>query len=144
MFSNVYHYTIEWGDCDPAGIVFYPRFHAMFDAATARLLEAASGMTRVELIWHYGIIGWPMVRAVTDCMKPVTFDDRVEISTVVERIGRSSLLFAHTLQHNDVTCVLATETRVWTARGDGARALRSLPLPDQLRAQLSAEREGGK
>src|SRR5262245_13444018 len=31
---------IEWGDCDPANIVFYPRYFAFFDASTAYLFEA--------------------------------------------------------------------------------------------------------
>ena len=35
MFSNTRHRTIEWGDCDPAGIVFNPRYFEWFDAATA-------------------------------------------------------------------------------------------------------------
>ena len=34
MFSNRRTVRIEWGDCDAAGIVFYPRYFAMFDAST--------------------------------------------------------------------------------------------------------------
>ncbi len=34
MFSNTRTLRIEWGDCDPAGIVFYPRYFAMFDTST--------------------------------------------------------------------------------------------------------------
>ena len=30
---------IEWGDCDPAGIIFYPRYFEFFDAWTAALFE---------------------------------------------------------------------------------------------------------
>lgn len=30
MYVNRRRVTIEWGDCDPAGIVFYPRYFAMF------------------------------------------------------------------------------------------------------------------
>ena len=32
---------IEWGDCDPAGIVYYPRYFVMFDNATVALFAAA-------------------------------------------------------------------------------------------------------
>jgi len=32
MLKNTHTQTIEWGDCDPAGIVFYPRYFAYFDA----------------------------------------------------------------------------------------------------------------
>jgi 4-hydroxybenzoyl-CoA thioesterase len=141
MFANVYRFTIEWGDCDPAGIVFYPRFFAMFDAATAHLLEAASGMTRAELIRSHGILGWPMVNAQADFRASASFDDRVEIRTRVERLGRSSMVFAHELWRGDTLCVDATETRVWAAHGDGARAIVPQALPDALRAQLNDKRE---
>jgi len=43
MFMNRRTVRIEWGDCDPAGIVFYPRYMAMFDHSTVLLLEAALG-----------------------------------------------------------------------------------------------------
>jgi 4-hydroxybenzoyl-CoA thioesterase len=32
MLTYVRNTRIEWGDCDPAGIVFYPRFFALFDS----------------------------------------------------------------------------------------------------------------
>ena len=44
MLTNTRRLAIEWGDCDAAGIVFYPRYFAMFDASTAYLLEKAIGM----------------------------------------------------------------------------------------------------
>ena len=37
MFSNKRPYRIEWQDWDPAGIVFYPRYFAMFDTSTTTL-----------------------------------------------------------------------------------------------------------
>ena len=40
MLVNRRTVRIEWGDCDPAGIVFYPRYFAMFDASTSFLFEA--------------------------------------------------------------------------------------------------------
>ncbi len=31
---------VGWGDCDPAGIVFYPNFYRWFDACSHALLTA--------------------------------------------------------------------------------------------------------
>ncbi len=42
MKTHAYDYRITWGDYDPAGIVFYPRFFSLFDEATAALPEGAS------------------------------------------------------------------------------------------------------
>src|ERR1017187_5514616 len=38
---NTRKVRIEWGDCDPAGIVFYPRYFEIFDASTSALFERA-------------------------------------------------------------------------------------------------------
>lgn len=135
-FTHTYRLTVKWGDCDPAGIVFYPQFFAMFDEATAFLFEAASGMNRASLIRHYGIVGWPMVDARVTFRRPVTYDDRIIIDTEVSHLGRSSMQFVHRLRHDSVLCVECTETRVWTGRADDGRRLKSLPIPDEFRSQL--------
>ena len=41
--------TIEWGQCDPAGIVFNSRFFEMFDASTWQMFQAALGVKAHEL-----------------------------------------------------------------------------------------------
>ena len=41
MFVNRRDVQIQWGDCDPANIVYYPRYFAMFDDSTSIMFEAA-------------------------------------------------------------------------------------------------------
>ena len=53
-------FRIEWGQCDPAGIVFYPQFLIIFDSATAHLFTR-TGLTAAEMRARYGIIGMPLV-----------------------------------------------------------------------------------
>ena len=38
MLTNIRNVRIEWCDCDPAGIIFYPRYFEMFDTSTTCLL----------------------------------------------------------------------------------------------------------
>ena len=45
---------IQWGDCDPAGIVYFPRYFEMFDNATIALLETF-GLKKAELLRKYAI-----------------------------------------------------------------------------------------
>ncbi len=61
MFSNSRMFRIEWQHCDPASIVFYPRYFVMFDSSTTYLFEKALGMTKIKFIKHYDFIGYPMV-----------------------------------------------------------------------------------
>jgi len=53
---------VEWGDCDPAGIVYYPRYFEYFDACTNALFESA-GLPKPDLLRTYGIMGIPLVEA---------------------------------------------------------------------------------
>ncbi len=39
--SSRHEVTVEWGDCDPAGIVSYPSYFRWCDQASHRLLVAA-------------------------------------------------------------------------------------------------------
>jgi 4-hydroxybenzoyl-CoA thioesterase len=48
MLSNIRKTRVEWGDCDPAGIIFYVRYFDFFDVSTTMLLERALGMKKIE------------------------------------------------------------------------------------------------
>ena len=63
MLVNSRVVRIEWGDCDPAGIVYYPRYFAFFDASTSALLERALGMTKHHYLKAYDFAGHPLVNA---------------------------------------------------------------------------------
>jgi 4-hydroxybenzoyl-CoA thioesterase len=108
--------TIEWGHCDPAGIVFNPRFFEMFDASSWLLFEAALGVRPQELAKAYGIIGIALVDARANFIKPARFGDTVEIASRVGEFRRSSFDVEHKLSVNDELAVDGQETRVWAVR----------------------------
>jgi 4-hydroxybenzoyl-CoA thioesterase len=137
MFSNNRTWIVEWGDCDPAGIVFYPRFFAAFDTSTSRLLEAATGMRKAEIIRSNGIIGWPMVDTSARFLAPATYGDEIVIESRIIKVGRASFSLVHRMTRDEILCVEASETRVWTALGDEPDSkIRSVPLPENLAARL--------
>lgn len=140
MFVNTRTWIVEWGDCDPAGIVFYPRFFAAFDTSTSRLIEAATGRKKAEIIRSNGIIGWPMVDTRARFMNPASFGDEVEIETRITKVGRSSFALEHRLFKDGTLCIEATEVRVWAAaRRDGNPGIEGIPLPDEISTLLRAE-----
>jgi 4-hydroxybenzoyl-CoA thioesterase len=130
---------IEWGECDPAGIVFYPRFFAMFDNATTLLFSAALGMTKYQLLSKYDCTGYPMVDTRARFLVPARFGDDVTIETTVTEIKRSSFQIVHHLKKADGALgVEGFETRVWTGRdpADPSR-IRSQPIPAEVIEKLS-------
>lgn len=132
FFSNTRRLTVEWGHCDPAGIVFSPRFYEFFDWSTGMLLFAASGMTKSEMLAVFGAAGAPVVTSQATFLKPCRFGEEVTIVSTVTKVGRSSFEVEHRLYKEDgALAVEGRETRVWTVIA-GPGGLRSEALPDRI------------
>lgn len=136
MFSHAMEIEIEFGDCDPAGIVYFPNYYRFFDNATAHLVSAALGMNKRQWTARHGIAGIPVVDIRTSFKTPSRFGDRVRIESRIVKLGRSSFAVAHRLTNGDAAGVEGEETRVWIGRaGD---ELKPMPIPDEVRALLEA------
>jgi 4-hydroxybenzoyl-CoA thioesterase len=116
MFINRRNVTIEWGDCDPAGIVFYPRYFAMFDASTAALFAASLGYAKAEMLRRFDIIGIPMVDTGAKFITPSKFGDVITIESHVAAFRRSSFDVLHRVLRGVELAIEAHETRVWAGR----------------------------
>jgi len=135
MFSNTTHVEIQFGDCDPAGIVYYPNYFRFCDNATAALFSAALGMHKRGWLQHYGIAGIPMVDTGARFLKPSRFGDAIEIQSAITELGRSSFSILHAISNAGELAVEARERRVWVVRGSDD-TLRSAALPDDVRQAL--------
>jgi 4-hydroxybenzoyl-CoA thioesterase len=140
MFINRRSVTIEWGDCDPAGIVFYPRYFAMFDASTAALFAAALGYDKFTLRRRFGIVGFPMLETSAKFTAPSRFGETVMIESTITRFGKSSFDVAHALSRPEGPAISATETRVWAAPDPAdPDKIRSAPIPSEVIEALSRD-----
>lgn len=138
MFSNTITIEIQFGDCDPAGIVYYPNYFRFCDNATAALFSAALGANKRNWLEAYGAAGIPMVDTGARFMAPSTFGDRLEIRSEITELGRSSFGVRHAIGKGGAVIVEAQEKRVWVVR-DKTGAIRSAPLPEAVRAALTSE-----
>ena len=137
MLVNTRIVRIEWGDCDPAGIVYYPRYFAFFDACTSALIERALGMTKYDYLKTYDFAGHPLVNARSRFIIPTRFGDDVTIETTVMEFRRSSFDLRHRLSKNGALAVEGFETRVWV-QGDAVNGkMTSAPIPQQVIERLS-------
>ena len=129
--------TVEWGHCDPAGIVFNPRFFEYFDWSTALLVRAALGMEKVEMLAAYGVAGIPLVDTQAVFHLPSRFGDEIEIVSSVTGVGRSSFEIGHRLFNSARVAVEGREKRVWTVRDveNGGR-LKAQALPEDVARKL--------
>jgi 4-hydroxybenzoyl-CoA thioesterase len=108
--------TIEWGHCDPAGIVFNSRFFEFFDWSTWLLFEAALGVPCRDLPAKFGIASMPLVDAKANFLKPVKLNDVVEIASNVSEFRRSSFELQHRIMVAGELAVEGSETRIWAVR----------------------------
>lgn len=132
MLVNRRTVRIEWGDCDPAGIVWYPRYFGMFDAATAHLFEAA-GWPKPVLQATFDMLGFPMVDTRAKFLVPSRFGDDIVIESRVSAWRRSSFDVEHRVFRESDLAIEAWETRVWVGRHpDDPAAIKSKPIPAEV------------
>jgi 4-hydroxybenzoyl-CoA thioesterase len=129
---------IDWGDCDPAGIVFYPRYFALFDSCTTGLFSQVLGMTKYEFTRHYQF-HYPMVDTRARFLRPTKFGDDVMVETEVTEFRRSSFDVRHRLTHKGELAVECFDTRVFV-EGDPAdpAKIRAKPIPPEVIAKFAA------
>src|SRR5216683_7572979 len=131
--------TIEWGHCDPAGIVYFPNYFSYFDASTNALILHALGFNKYEMLKKYDIVGIPLVDAGARFIVPSVFGDVVTIESTVVEIRRSSFRVQHRLLRGETLAVEGHETRVWAGRDPADPAkLKGKPIPEEVIAKLKA------
>ena len=132
---------VGWGDCDPAGIVFYPRFYAWMDTVS-HVLAREMGLSR-EAMLPPGpdMLGFPVVGSQAEYLAPARMDDLLEVRTWVARVGRSSLSLRHEIVRlnpsgaEDVL-VRGREERVFIGRAANGQ-MRSRELTAAMRETLA-------
>jgi 4-hydroxybenzoyl-CoA thioesterase len=129
--------TIEWGQCDPAGLVFNSRFFEMFDTATWTLFDAVLGVKPNQLAARFGIMGIPLVDARANFLKPVRFGDTIELASRVSAFRRSSFDVEHKITAGGELAVEGGETRVWAARAkDDPEKISAVAIPSEIIAKF--------
>jgi 4-hydroxybenzoyl-CoA thioesterase len=130
---------IEWGDCDPAQIVYFPRYFAYFDACTAGLFKKV-GLPKRQMLKTYGIIGIPLVDLRASFIAPSRFSDTVVVESEITEWRRSSFSVRHRLFNKNVLAVECFEIRVWAALSESdPERIESKPVPREVIEKFSPE-----
>jgi 4-hydroxybenzoyl-CoA thioesterase len=139
MLTNIRTTRIEWCDCDPAGIIYYPRYFQIFDTCTTVLIERALGMNKIDFLKVYNFMGYPVLETRARFHKPTRYGDEVAIETKLVEYGRSSFKIAHRLSKGEMLAAEGFETRVWSARDpDDPERIKAQPIPEAVLARFTA------
>ena len=93
--TTIFHVDVQWGDCDPADIVFFPNFQRWIDAASLDFFHQCGLPRWRELEATRGIIGTPMLEINTRFYKSATYGDHLEVHTTIERWDRKVFVQYH-------------------------------------------------
>ena len=136
-FRHTTEFDVEWGDCDPAGIVFYPNFFRWMDAASRHFFTAAGVPPWRELEARDGILGTPLVDASAHFEPPATDGERIAIDTTIEEWRGRSFVMLHVVRRGDTKLAEGREVRVFARRhpAGGAR-IQAVDIPPDIRKRV--------
>jgi 4-hydroxybenzoyl-CoA thioesterase len=134
---QVQQLTVEWAQCDAAGIVFYPYFYVWFDQATERLF-GANGLSYAELRRDFGVAGMPLLETGARYENPCRLGERLEMRTWVDEWAGRTLLVKHKLTHADGRPALeGFERRAWVVPdATSPRGMRAIPVAPEATARF--------
>jgi len=123
---------VQWGDCDPADIVFYPNYFRWFDAASRMYFEQILPPKRT-LLERYGILGFPIVDASARFMRPSSYGDTIEVQSAVEQWNERRFTVLHRgVRGGELLCE-GRELRVaGRQHPEHAGRLQSIPIPEEI------------
>ncbi len=131
----IYEVDVLFGDCDPAGIVFFPNFSKWMDASSLNFFMQCGVAPWRELVKTRGIIGTPLLEIQTRFMKPATYGQRLQVHTSV--IEWSSKVFTHrhiVRRGDDILCE-GTEKRAFCIRHpDDPERIKAIEVPEDIKA----------
>jgi 4-hydroxybenzoyl-CoA thioesterase len=137
-FVSKRHFKIEWGHCDPAGIVFNARFFEFFDTSTWVMFETALGVKQQDLAKTFDILGIPLVDARATFSVPAKFGDTVEMQSQISEFRRSSFEIRHQIFVDGKLGVDGSETRVWAMLDPATGQLKTKPVPEDVMAKFKS------
>jgi 4-hydroxybenzoyl-CoA thioesterase len=136
MFVSRRAIRVDWGHCDPAGIVFYPNYFRWFDECTTTLFENA-GLPLPELYRAYGLKGFPLLDARARFVGSSTFGDSLDCEATVSEWGDKTLKVHHRFLRSGELLVEGWELRVCAIpHPDDPQRIKAAPIPDAVRERL--------
>ncbi|MCS6810568.1 MAG: thioesterase family protein [Tepidimonas sp.] len=133
--TTVYEVEVMFGDCDPAGIVFFPNFSKWMDAASLHFFMQCGVPPWRELVKTRGIIGTPLLEIHTRFLKPATYGQRLQVHTRVEAWHEKVFIQHHQVRRGEELLCEGRETRAFCIRHpDDPDRIKAIPIPADIRA----------
>ena len=134
---------VTFGDCDPAGIVFFPNFSRWLDTASLSFFKQCGVPAWRELVKTRGIVGTPLLEINTKFFKAATYGETLTITTRVEEWRAKVIVQVHRITRErtdggeDLICE-GREVRAFVERdAQDPDRLRAIAVPQDIKALCS-------
>jgi 4-hydroxybenzoyl-CoA thioesterase len=145
--SFLHHRTVRFGECDPAGVVYYPIFFNWFHECMEVWFEEALQTPYAEVIQE---IGFPAKSCEANFLRPIPVGSSITLVLSLSEIRQKGFclifdIYKEHLHHNTEIeqlskSILATGKVVCVGIGvkEGEFQFRPMDIPSELRQKMSA------
>jgi 4-hydroxybenzoyl-CoA thioesterase len=132
----IYEVRVEFGDCDPAGIVWFPNFFRWIDAASRHFFIECGVPSWQETRQSTGLIGTPLVDTQASFSKTASYGDVLQIHTQISEWRNKSFVQTYRVMRGDDEIMHCTEVRIFAADKVGG-GIRAMAVPEEIRGMCS-------
>jgi 4-hydroxybenzoyl-CoA thioesterase len=126
---------VEFGDCDPARIVWFPNFFRWIDAASRNFFVQCGVPSWTETEKSMGVIGTPLVDTHSRFLRTATYGDTLDIQVTIPEWREKSFVQRYRIMRGDELIMECDEVRIFAGRrADNPEAIRALPIPAAIRS----------
>jgi 4-hydroxybenzoyl-CoA thioesterase len=135
---------VEFGDCDPAGIVWFPNFFRWIDAASRNFFTQCGVPRWAELEQTTGILGTPLVDTQCKFLKTASYGDTLLVRSHIAEWRSKSFVQRHSIVRTrpdggEDVILECDEVRIFaTRRTDGQNGIRAALVPSDIRVLVDS------
>jgi 4-hydroxybenzoyl-CoA thioesterase len=139
VFVGRHAIEVGWGDCDPARIVFFPRYFEWFEICTTALFRSA-GLPLHEMFAERDMVGIPLLDVGARFHFGSAYGHVLDVETRVVEWKTRTFRVEHRFFRDGRLAVEGHELRVWAVPDPtGEKPMRAAPIPQDIVARFMGE-----
>jgi 4-hydroxybenzoyl-CoA thioesterase len=132
---------IAWGECDAAGIVYYPRYFNFMDVTFQALMRKAGfSHHRLRNEFHVSV---PIIDTAAKFISPASFEDKLVVEADIPHWGTKSFRVTYQGSREGVAVFEGHEVRVWASISPSGD-IKTSAIPSEFRLAMNAAVAGQK
>ncbi len=138
--TSCFKLEVMFGDCDPAGIVFFPNFLKWMDASSHHFFRSCGLPPFRELERSRGIVGHPLLEVRTKFFQPATYGDTLEVYTSVTQWREKVFVHRHEVRRGGDLLCEGEETRTFVMRHPSdPQRMKAIAVPEDIKSLCMAQ-----